>query len=81
MEEIVWKPIEGFENYEVSNTGLVRSLKTEKTGEVVYKILRLHDNGHGYLAAPLIVKKRQRMMYVHRLVAMALSQTWITYLK
>ena len=71
MEEVIWKPIEGYENYEVSNTGLVRSLRVNKSGEVVSRILRLHDNGHGYLAAPLIVNKRQRMMYVHRLVAMA----------
>ena len=71
MEEIIWKPIEGFTNYEVSNTGLVRSLRVKKTGEVVCKILRLHDNGHGYLAAPLVIKKKQYMMYVHRLVASA----------
>lgn len=64
-----WSIIEGYENYEVSNEGRVRSLNYNKTGET--RILRPADNGHGYLMVILCKNGKQKMVLVHRLVAAA----------
>lgn len=66
MEKEIWKPVVGYENYEVSNTGKVRSLNYMNTGKV--KELCVKDNGHGYL---LVQLGRKNFFYVHRLVAQA----------
>ena len=69
MREI-WKDIPGFEGiYQVSNTGLVRSLNfnhitglikeiAQKTDKYGYKVVQLHNNG------------KRKHITVHRLVAM-----------
>lgn len=41
MNEI-WKPIDGYENYQVSNMGNVMNIITGK-------VLKTHNNGRGYL--------------------------------
>lgn len=63
-----WKPISGYEGlYEVSDTGLVRSLRFGKK-----KILSPGRLGAGYLAVVLCKNgKSKKHMYVHRLVAQA----------
>lgn len=64
MEEI-WKPIEGYENYHVSNMGNVMNIVTGK-------ILKQHDNGKGYFHVMLYNKEHEgRTIMVHRLVAIA----------
>ena len=64
MEEI-WKSIEGYENYSVSNLGNVINITTGK-------ILKQHDNGKGYLHVALYNKQHEgRTIMVHRLVAKA----------
>lgn len=55
----VWRKVKGFENYEVSNMGRVRSKR---------KILKPFVNGKGYLRVAL---GQNTMKFVHRLVAEA----------
>lgn len=60
---VTWKKIKNFENYEVSNTGMVRKVTTKRVhkGQMSrgYKSVALRDN----------VKRHRKM--VHRLVAEA----------
>ena len=56
-----WKVIEGFDLYEISNTGKIRNQKG--------KILKPVDNGKGYLKFELKNDGRNKREYVHRLVA------------
>lgn len=67
----VWKPIEGYEGrYEVSNSGLVRSLNYHRTGKV--KILKTHTDRYGYVCVELPKENnRRKHLTVHRLVAQA----------
>ena len=60
----IWKPIDGFENYEVSNLGRVKSLKYGK-------ILKPQNNGNGYLFVHLCRNGKSKQFCVHRLVATA----------
>lgn len=60
-----WKPIPGYEEYEVSNLGRVRSLKFGKM-----KILKQYEV-NGYLRVSLYKDRKQKWFFVHRLVAMA----------
>lgn len=73
MKEI-WKDIKGFNNYQVSNKGRVRS----KDRQIYQKnfgwrnlkgmVLKEMDNGHGYKQVMLNEGKRH-VKYIHRLVA------------
>lgn len=75
MEEI-WKPIKGYEEYEVSNLGRVRSLP-KITRSVVpdrynsTRILKQSPDGKGYMMVWLYKGKKRKTMKVHRLVANA----------
>lgn len=64
MEE--WRTVvidgEVWDNYEVSNLGRVRNVKTNK-------IKSFSDNGSGYLRVRLSKNGRTKNFYVHRLVA------------
>ena len=57
-----WSTIEGFENYRVSDTGLVKNDKG--------KSLKPYDNGHGYKKVTLRKEGKNFKLYVHRLVAL-----------
>lgn len=57
-----WKYIEGFEDYQVSNLGRVKSLKLGRNN-----ILKARKNGSGYLQVLLYGKKKINSA-VHRLV-------------
>lgn len=61
-----WKPIEGFENYEVSNLGQVRSFYTREA-----KVLKPSINKDGYLKVGLRKDGKQYLKSIHRLVATA----------
>lgn len=63
----VWKTIDGFENYQVSNFGRVKSF-AKKTP----KILTTNANdGIGYVRVQLYKNKQRAFFRIHRLVAMA----------
>ena len=62
----IWKTIEGFEDYEVSNFGRVKSFKCGKE-----KILTLRIDFHGYYKACLHTDKIPKTMKIHQLVAIA----------
>lgn len=66
MEEI-WKKIEKYEDYEVSNLGRIKSLKRNNN-----KILKQKPNKFGYLIVGLFNNaNKNKKMLVHRLVAEA----------
>lgn len=65
MEEI-WKPIEGYEDYEISNYGRVKSLKYGKE-----KIKSLWIKKKGYRNIVLYKDGKGKSELVHRLVAQA----------
>lgn len=76
MEE-VWKDIEGFENYQISNLGRVRTLNKynrqglPKDSVKQCKILKLIRNTHGYYSVNLYKDKKCYRKDIHRLVAQA----------
>lgn len=65
MTEEIWKDIKGYENYQVSNMGRVRSLLRYK------KILKNKIRNNGYHEVCLYKDKTQCYKLVHRLVAEA----------
>lgn len=70
MENIVWKPVVGYEGlYEVSNTGLVKSLNCYNYKEP--RLMKLGKRRDGYLSVGLSKNNRTKTKTVHRLVAEA----------
>lgn len=65
MEE-VWKKVEGYNNYEVSNMGNVRRLFPKG-----YHYLKQIQKRDGYMRVVLCKNGQQKTFYVHRLVAKA----------
>ena len=67
MEEI-WKPIEGYPGYEISNLGRIKSFKiNKKEGQITTGVLTVR----GYLTKRLFNEAGYKNFYVHRLVAQA----------
>lgn len=56
--------IEGFDNYEVSNLGKVRNIKSGK-------VLKPQLNRNGYLMHLLYENNKQKHLYLHRIIAIA----------
>lgn len=70
---VEWRPIKNYEGlYEVSNTGLVRSLArmAQPTQYIPEKLKSLFKN-NGYLKVELWKNNKKKMVRVHRLVAEA----------
>lgn len=65
----IWKPIDGFEDYEISNLGKVKSLNYKRTGKE--KILKPAKNKDGYLLVVLCRNGKRKTFRVNRLVASA----------
>ena len=64
-----WKTIEGWPNYEVSNTGLVR---ISKTGKILKQAEHYgNDKTHPYMRVMLHSSDKRLHARVHRLVATA----------
>jgi hypothetical protein len=62
----IWKEITGFNDYQVSDQGQVRSTKYKKP-----RILKPGNVGKGHLQVTLMRDSRKHKMLVHRLVAAA----------
>lgn len=67
MEE--WRDIEGFDGYQVSNIGRVKTLNYNRTGEE--RILQTVEGGKKYLVLTLCKDGKKYNRKVHRLVAEA----------
>ena len=65
MREI-WKIIGGFESYEVSNLGRIKSFKCNRE-----KILKPCEDVHGYLHVSLHKDLKRKTKNIHKLVAIA----------
>ena len=59
----IWKTIEGYSDYEISNKGNVISLKYNRK-----KLLKLGTGRNGYLIAALCFSNKRIKIYVHQLV-------------
>ena len=62
----IWKDIEGFKGYKVSNKGNVKSFKRSNG-----KLLKVSDDGNGYLILKLYKDNKGHTRKVHKLVAIA----------
>lgn len=65
----IWRDIEGYPNYQISNMGRVKSLGNNKTRKE--KILKSGKNEKGYLIVNLFKEGKGKSFKVHRLVATA----------
>ena len=61
MTDEIWKQINGFSNYFISNTGRVKNTASGR-------ILKHHGNGNGYLRVGLYTGGKEKKFRVHRLV-------------
>lgn len=64
MEKEIWKNIEGFENYQISSYGRVKSYYNNKES-----ILKQIKDSHGYYFVNLYKNKISKISYLHRLVS------------
>jgi ribosomal protein L22 len=64
----IWKPIEGYEDYEVSSFGRVKSFKSKKN--IVGRILK-PNLVKGYFVVGLCKDKKEKKASIHQLVAAA----------
>ena len=73
LENEQWKTIDGYEDYEVSNYGRVKSLeRIDNLGRTIKeKILKQSTNNNGYQQVCLCKNGKRKMFQVHRLVANA----------
>jgi NUMOD4 motif len=71
--KIIWKDIEGYEGkYQVSNSGLVKSLNYRcRKNEGKERVLKQGINSKGYVQVALWKDGKVKFMLVHRLVALA----------
>lgn len=76
----IWKDIAGYEGYQVSNLGTVKSLERECKGNKGCtfirkgKVLSPKTHKNGYLIVGLCKDSKMKMYYIHRLVAEAFIQ-------
>lgn len=66
QNEEIWKYVDGYTEYQVSNTGKVKSLKFGKE-----RILKVRNSSNGYLYVSLCGNGVVSQQQVHRLVANA----------
>lgn len=65
----IWRPIKGYENYEVSNLGRVKSLNYHRTDKE--QIMKSYTTKKGYLRINLLKNGKGTKFLIHRLVAEA----------
>jgi len=72
-----WKPIVGFERYEVSSLGRIRSLSFKGRDKVRIMKLKTHKQGYreiGLYDGPKALGGKQRMVLVHKAVLSAFDR-------
>jgi hypothetical protein len=67
MNNEIWKTIEGYEDYDVSNYGNIRSWKYTNSP----RLLKPKSIGKGYLVVSLSKNAQIKQLSVHKLVGMA----------
>lgn len=67
MNKEIWKDVEGYPNYQVSNMGRVKSLNYNHTKKE--KILKPHKATNSYLMVQLFNNDTYKFKLIHRLVA------------
>lgn len=78
MKKEIWKQIKGYEGlYEVSNFGNIMSLNYKRTGQV--NVLSPVEDKDGYLYVGLHKNGKQKICFIHRLVAEAFIPNWFDY--
>jgi hypothetical protein len=65
----IWKRIEGYDDYEISNFGRVKSFKNKRNS--YGKILKPTSDTHGYLHVHLCKDEKVKTAKIHQLVAIA----------
>ena len=65
----IWKDIENYENYQISNYGRIKSKNYKRQG--YEKILKQNINGRGYYYVLLSKKNKYKNLLIHREVAKA----------
>lgn len=68
MKEI-WKYIEGYEDYMISNLGRVKSNQSYNNPKHEWRYLTPSDNSKGYKLVGLVKEGKRKNYYIHRLVA------------
>ena len=71
-KEEIWKTIDEYPNYQVSNKGVVKSLNYRHTRKE--KILKTRKDRNGYLRVALFKNGKMKNYLIHRLVAYAFVQ-------
>lgn len=71
-KEEIWKTIEGYPNYQISNLGNVKSLNYNRTRKE--KLLRFSKDKYGYLRVTISKEGVKKYIQVHRLVCEAFLQ-------
>lgn len=66
LDNMVFKKIDGYDDYLIRGNGDVYSLKSKKARK-----LKSYNNGHGYLFVNLRKNNKKKNYYIHRLVAQA----------
>lgn len=74
MNEIVWKTVNGFEDYEVSNNGVVRRIRYNNNGNnAQYKLpyyIKPRFDEDGYVRYALCKNRKIKHIFAHKLVAL-----------
>jgi len=68
MNEVIWAPVPGYEKYEVSTEGEVRSTSFGRTGKPGIMKPRMLKN---YWVVKFSIGKKNKIFKIHQLVAMA----------
>ena len=68
-EEEVWKIIEKYPNYMISNLGKIKSLNYKRTGKE--QILKQSINGRGYYYVLISINNKYKNILIHKAVAEA----------
>lgn len=75
MIKEIWKPVVGYEGYEVSNLGRVKSLERyDSRGQIVHQRIMKEEickNGYRRVCLGLGSRKERKHCLIHRLVAIA----------